>query len=76
MGDFNFRPDTEQYRLTTDVLSDSWQLSQSQPGSPSAGDFNDRIDHLFVSPGTIIIDSQYLTGPQSDHPALVTDISP
>lgn len=71
MGDFNFRPDTDQYRLTTNTLSDAWLLGKSQPGS---ADPNQRIDYLYVSPGTMIIDSRYLDGPQSDHPALVTDV--
>jgi hypothetical protein len=33
-----------------------------------------RIDYLYVSPGTIVIEAQYLTGPQSDHLALVAEI--
>ncbi len=74
MGDFNFRPDTDQYELTTGTFSDSWLLGKSQPeSSPEAGP-DQRIDYLYVSPGTMIIDSRYLDGPQSDHPALVTDI--
>ena len=26
MGDFNFRPDTDQYRLTTAMLNEAWLL--------------------------------------------------
>jgi endonuclease/exonuclease/phosphatase family metal-dependent hydrolase len=74
MGDFNYRPDTDQYRLTTAMLSDAWLLRWPQ-GAPSQGlDPSDRIDYLYVSPGMKIIESRYLVGPQSDHPALVTDI--
>jgi endonuclease/exonuclease/phosphatase family metal-dependent hydrolase len=68
MGDFNFRSDTEQYRLTTRILNDSWQLN-----SPSAVD-QGRIDHIFLSPGTEVIDSRYLESNDSDHPALKTVI--
>jgi endonuclease/exonuclease/phosphatase family metal-dependent hydrolase len=74
MGDFNFRPDTEQYRLTTALLDDAWLLRWPQ-GHPSSDiDPDDRIDFLFVSPGMDVIESEYLTGPESDHPALVSGI--
>jgi endonuclease/exonuclease/phosphatase family metal-dependent hydrolase len=68
MGDFNFRPDTEQYRLTTHVLNNSWQLN-----SPAVID-KGRIDHIFLSPGIAVIDSEYLESNDSDHPALRTVI--
>ena len=29
MGDFNFRPDTVQYQLTTRTLADSWLLKMA-----------------------------------------------
>ncbi|OGO47091.1 MAG: hypothetical protein A2Z30_00270 [Chloroflexi bacterium RBG_16_64_43] len=74
MGDFNFRPDTEQYRLTTAALEDSWLTRWGLGGNPSQIDPADRIDHIFVSPGTTILDSRYITGPASDHPAMVTEI--
>ena len=74
MGDFNFRPETDQYQLTTRVLDDSWLLKWPQ-GTESQGiDPAGRIDHIFVSPGTMVADSQYLAGPQSDHPAMTTTI--
>lgn len=74
MGDFNFRPETDQYQLTTSVLDDSWLLKWPQ-GTESQGiDPAGRIDHIFVSPGTMVADSQYLAGPQSDHPAMTTTI--
>jgi endonuclease/exonuclease/phosphatase family metal-dependent hydrolase len=74
MGDFNFRPDTAQYRLGTGALNDAWLLHWSQGIQSQAFDSAGRIDYLYVSPGIKIVESQYLTGPQSDHPALVTDI--
>ena len=38
--------------------------------------FPRRIDHVFVSPGTTVVDAQYITDPESDHPALVVEIVP
>ena len=74
MGDFNFRPDTDQYRLTTAMLNEAWLLRWPEANTSQDFDPSDRIDYLFVSPGMKIVESLYLTGPQSDHPALVTDI--
>jgi endonuclease/exonuclease/phosphatase family metal-dependent hydrolase len=74
LGDFNFRPPTDQYRLTTGVLADSWLL-RWPGGTESQGiDPAGRIDHIFVSPGTRVVESRYLPGPQSDHPAMTTEI--
>lgn len=74
MGDFNFRPDTEQYRLTTQTLEEAWLLKW--PGGVDAQGFDParRIDYVFVSPGTGVRDARFLTGPESDHPALVVEI--
>jgi len=74
MGDFNFRPDTEQYALTTRVLDNAWVLS----GSPLTEGIDPTrlIDHVFVSPGTIVRSAAYLNSPVSDHPGLVVDIAP
>jgi len=74
MGDFNFRPDTEQYRLTVEALEDSWLLKWPQGADDQGIDPARRIDHVFVSPGTTVVDSRYLAGPQSDHPAMMTEI--
>jgi endonuclease/exonuclease/phosphatase family metal-dependent hydrolase len=74
MGDFNFRPDTEQYRMTTNVLADAWLLRWPEGTLDQGIDPNKRIDHIFVSPGTDIYNSNYRAGPQSDHPAMVAEI--
>jgi endonuclease/exonuclease/phosphatase family metal-dependent hydrolase len=74
VGDFNFRPDTDQYKLTTEILDDSWLVKWSQDVDSREIDPLKRIDHIFVSPGTIVADSQYLLSPQSDHPAMMTEI--
>lgn len=74
MGDFNFRPDTEQYQMTTAVLDDAWLL-QWPEGVDSQGLNPDRrIDHFFVSPGTRVNDARHLISPQSDHPAVLIEV--
>jgi len=74
MGDFNFRPNSEPYNLTTAVLDDSWWLKWPT-GVNSLGENNSRkIDHVFLSSGTSVADCQYVTDPQSDHPAYWVDI--
>jgi len=72
LGDFNFRPDSEQYQLTTSLLADSWLLKWPQGNDSQGVDPADRIDYIFVSPGTRVEDARYLPGPQSDHPAMMT----
>lgn len=74
MGDFNFRPDTEQYHLTTNKLSDAWLLRWPEGTLDQGIDPSKRIDHIFVSPETDIYNSNYRPGPQSDHPAMVAEI--
>ena len=74
MGDFNFRPATEQYALTTQVLDNAWELA----GSPlTAGLDPERlIDHIFVAPGTKVKSAEYIVLPVSDHPGLLVEIVP
>jgi len=74
MGDFNFRPSTEQYALTTRTLDSAWVLA----GSPlTAGLDPERlIDHIFVSPGTEVKSAEYIVSSVSDHPGLLVEISP
>ncbi len=74
MGDFNFRPDTAQYRLATGVLDDAWALKWPQGMDDEGRQFPRRIDHVFVSPGTDVIAARYYTEPESDHPALAIDV--
>jgi endonuclease/exonuclease/phosphatase family metal-dependent hydrolase len=74
MGDFNFRPYTEPYNLTTTVLEDSWFIKWPT-GVNSLGENTSRqIDHIFLSPGTSVLDCAYVREPQSDHPAYWVDI--
>ena len=74
VGDFNYRPDTPQYRLTTAVLDDAWALRWPQGVDGEGRQFPERIDHVFVSPGTDVVAARYYTEPESDHPALVVEI--
>ncbi|MHB0989127.1 MAG: endonuclease/exonuclease/phosphatase family protein [Bellilinea sp.] len=74
MGDFNFRPATEQYALTTQVLDNAWVLA----GSPLTAELDPErlIDHVFVSPGTKVKSAEYIVSPVSDHPGLLVEIAP
>jgi endonuclease/exonuclease/phosphatase family metal-dependent hydrolase len=74
MGDFNFGPFSEPYNVTTAVLDDSWWLKWPT-GTNGLGESNTGdVDHIFLSPGTTVLDCQYVTDPQSDHPAYWADI--
>ena len=73
MGDFNFRPDTVQYQLTTATLEDAWLRVWPQGVDGEGRRFDRRIDHVFVSPGMAVGDAWYITDPESDHPALVVE---
>jgi endonuclease/exonuclease/phosphatase family metal-dependent hydrolase len=74
MGDFNFKTDTEQYRLTRAKLDDAWVLKWPQGVDDHGYDARNDIDHFFVSPGTSVKDAKYLATPDSDHPALLVEI--
>jgi len=76
MGDFNFEPTTDQYALATGSLADSW-LSRWPGGKETPGFSKDnRIDHIFVSPGIKVVESEYDVNPASDHPYLYSVIQP
>ncbi|MFX0056429.1 MAG: endonuclease/exonuclease/phosphatase family protein [Promethearchaeota archaeon] len=74
MGDFNFRPHTEPYNITTTVLNDSWWVRWPTGISSQGEDNTNEIDLIFLSPGIAVADCQYETDPQSDHPAYWADI--
>jgi endonuclease/exonuclease/phosphatase family metal-dependent hydrolase len=73
MGDYNFRPYEEQYSRSVTLLEDVFDVT-AQAKVPTDFDFNERIDHVFVSPGMQINIAQYLTEPESDHPALFVEV--
>jgi len=73
MGDFNFRPYEEQYALATAEFDDAYTHAEAQK-APDGLDIEDRIDHVFVTPGTSIEYVEYLPKGESDHPALYVEI--
>lgn len=73
MGDFNFRPDTEQYALTTQTLVDAWASAGGQPDAAWL-DPARRIDHIFVSPDVTVEEAHYLETEASDHPPLLATV--
>jgi endonuclease/exonuclease/phosphatase family metal-dependent hydrolase len=74
MGDFNFSPSTEQYRVTTSVLQDSWLRAAKRTVEPGAPDPSERIDHIFISPNARALHAEYLPEGPSDHPAMFAEI--
>ena len=74
MGDFNFAPGTEQYRLTTEIFEDAWVLRWPDGVDDKGVDPVERIDHVFLSAGLDALDASYIYHPASDHPALVVTI--
>jgi endonuclease/exonuclease/phosphatase family metal-dependent hydrolase len=66
MGDFNFTSDSEQYAITTALLEDSERTARDAGGQPGGGEV---IDHIFVSPGTEVLQYRHVGGKNSDHPA-------
>jgi endonuclease/exonuclease/phosphatase family metal-dependent hydrolase len=73
MGDFNFRPETGQYALTTETLVDAWASAGGQPGATWL-DPARRIDHIFVASGVAVEEARYLETDASDHPPLVAAV--
>jgi endonuclease/exonuclease/phosphatase family metal-dependent hydrolase len=76
MGDFNFEPTTDQYALMTETLADSWLLKWPDGKDIPEISTDKRIDHIFVSPGITILESEYAVNPASDHPYMYTVIQP
>jgi endonuclease/exonuclease/phosphatase family metal-dependent hydrolase len=74
LGDFNFRPDTQQYALTIQSLADSWLLTENPPKSGQDVDPAGRIEHIFTSSDMQVSYSSYLVSPASDHPAELSQI--
>jgi endonuclease/exonuclease/phosphatase family metal-dependent hydrolase len=74
MGDFNFRPYEEQYALVTAEFEDAYVIARQRYSSQGL-DIDDRIDHVFVSPGMQVTYLEYLPKGESDHPALFVEIN-
>ncbi|RPI86690.1 MAG: endonuclease/exonuclease/phosphatase family protein [Chloroflexi bacterium] len=76
MGDFNFRPATDQYALMTRTLADAWLLKWPG-GKETRGVSNEkRIDYIFVSPELNVLESEYGRSSASDHPYAYIVIEP
>jgi endonuclease/exonuclease/phosphatase family metal-dependent hydrolase len=75
MGDFNFKTDTPQYSLTVESLEDAWLLRWPSGEDDQGTRPVDRIDHIFLSPGSSVEEASYLDHPASDHPAVLVSIS-
>jgi len=60
--------------LTIQSLDDAWLLRWPDDVDDEGLHLDKRIDHIFVSPGTQIVDARYLLSPESDHPAMVVEI--
>lgn len=87
-GDFNSTPDTEQIKYISQTYQDAYQISQQKPYGPIGtfngfkfeGDFNSRIDYIFVSEGfkvekyAVLTDSKQNRYP-SDHFPVVAKIN-
>ena len=74
VGDFNFSPADPPYKLTMQKLKDAWKSAELQ-GTPQQGlDVENRIDHVFLSPGTRVIEADFTAPGPSDHPMLVVEV--
>ncbi len=76
MGDFNFRPGAEPYRLTLERFDDAWVTARERQVDPPDQDIERRIDHVFVSRGAAVARAEYLDAGASDHPGVVVEIDP
>jgi len=74
LGDFNFRPDSEQYALTTQTLLDSWTQKWPDWRDDQGQKPENMIDHIFISPDLQALDARYYPDGPSDHPALTATI--
>ena len=74
MGDFNSRENSTYYNASVAVLQDVWLTKLSGGVDGPSFDLLERIDHIFVSLSFTVLEAWYITDPQSDHPALWTDI--
>ena len=70
MGDFNFRPDSPQYALTTQVLQDAWTVRWPDWRDDLGQKPDTKIDHIFISSDLTVVDAQYVPKGPSDHPAV------
>jgi endonuclease/exonuclease/phosphatase family metal-dependent hydrolase len=69
IGDYNCEPDTDCYRIISEVL-DHCALTGDDPQAAQG-----KVDHIFVSPGLRCPSFTYVDNTASDHPVVVSDIT-
>ncbi len=74
MGDFNAENDTIYYGMSIAVLQDTWVNAASRGVDGTSFDLSERTDHIFVSLSFTVLETRYINVPESDHPALWTEI--
>ncbi len=74
MGDFNFKNDSTYYDDITAELQDTWVNASSRGVDGASYDLSERIDHIFVSFSFTVLETRFINVPESDHPALWTEI--
>jgi endonuclease/exonuclease/phosphatase family metal-dependent hydrolase len=74
LGDFNFRPDSDQYALTTQTLLDSWTVAWPDWRDDRGQEPRDKIDHIFITPDLRVLDADYYPEGPSDHPAVTATL--
>ncbi len=74
MGDFNFRPNGEQYLETVARLDDAWLEAGQRTLTPASLDAGRRIDHIFISPALDVTRAEYADPGASDHPLMLVEI--
>ncbi|MHA1763147.1 MAG: endonuclease/exonuclease/phosphatase family protein, partial [Promethearchaeota archaeon] len=74
MGDFNSREGSIYYEMQAAVLKDVWRARWPSGIDDNGLDMRRRIDHIFVSKEFTVIEARFIIDPQSDHPALWTEI--
>ena len=74
MGDFNFRPGSEQYALTTAQYEDAWEVAADQELQQPDLNPGRKIDHVFITPGLPVLRGYYIAPGPSDHPGLLVEI--
>jgi endonuclease/exonuclease/phosphatase family metal-dependent hydrolase len=73
MGDFNFTPADPPYQPTVQRLEDAWKSANLQSLPPGL-DAAVRIDHIFLSPGTPVLEADFYAPGPSDHPMLGVEV--
>jgi endonuclease/exonuclease/phosphatase family metal-dependent hydrolase len=76
LGDFNFRPDSAQYALTTRTMLDTWPQKWPAWKDDQGHKPDTKIDHIFITPDLRVLDARYYPDGPSDHPALTAAIAP